>query len=87
MKLEIVTPEKIVYSREVGMVVLPGAEGDMGVLQNHSPLVSDLREGEIAIFENATDAQPKERFQVKGGIAQVTANECTILATEIATAA
>lgn len=83
MKLEIVTPEKIAYSRDVGMVVLPGAEGDMGVMTNHAPLVSDLREGEITIYADANDAQPQERFVVKGGIAQVTPSVCTILATEI----
>lgn len=86
MKLEIVTPEKIAYSREVGMVVLPGAEGDIGVMENHSPVISDLREGEIAIYADANDAQPKERFVVKGGIAQVTPKVCTILATDIAAA-
>ena len=83
MKLEIVTPEKVAYSREVGMVVLPGAEGDIGVMDNHSPLVSDLREGEIAVYTDANDTQPKERFVVKGGIAQITAKLCTVLATDI----
>ncbi len=82
MKLEIVTPEKLVYSKEVTMVTLPGSEGDFGVLANHSPLISDLREGEIAIYDSV-DGQPKEKLEIDGGVAQVTANSCTVLVTAV----
>jgi len=87
MKLEIVTPEKMVFSKNIGMAILPGAEGDFGVLDNHSPVISELREGEVAVFANATDSVANEKFAIKGGIAQVTATTCTILATAIQQAA
>lgn len=82
MKLEIVTPEKLILSKEVTMVTLPGSEGDFGVLQNHSPVISELREGEIAIYDSV-DGQPKEKFHVDGGVAQVTADTCRVLATNV----
>jgi F-type H+-transporting ATPase subunit epsilon len=82
MKLEIVTPEKMIFSKEVAMVVLPGSEGDFGVLTNHSPLVSDLREGEIAVY-NTADGQPTEKFTITGGVVQVTPTDCTVLATSV----
>jgi F-type H+-transporting ATPase subunit epsilon len=80
MKLEIVTPEKMIFSQNVEMVTLPGTEGDFGVLDNHSPLVSELREGEIAIYSNQ-NSEPSQKLNIKGGVAQVSAETCTVLTT------
>ena len=76
LKAELVTPEKMLFSGEATMVEAPGAEGDFGVLANHSPLVSLLREGVVTIH---TDAATKA-FQVTGGTAEVNESGIVILA-------
>ncbi|MDP7344510.1 MAG: ATP synthase F1 subunit epsilon, partial [Alphaproteobacteria bacterium] len=60
-------------------VVVPGAEGDFGVLPGHALLLSTVRPGIIEIFEND---KAKERFFVAGGFAEVTPERCTVLSTE-----
>ena len=79
LHFELVTPEKLVRSDDVHMVVVPGAEGDFGVLPGHALLLSTVRPGIIEIFEND---KPKERFFVGGGFAEVTPERCTVLSTE-----
>ena len=51
LKLDLISPEKLILSEDVDMVVLPGGEGDFGVMRGHSPVISTLRPGEIIIFE------------------------------------
>ena len=63
------------------MVVVPGTEGDFGVLPGHAPLISTIRPGVIAMFENG---QVTERIFVVGGFAEVTGERCTVLAEEAA---
>ena len=82
--LEIVSPEKLLLSRPVDMAVLPAAEGDMGVLPGHSPIILTLRGGMISLYENNAIV---ERFYVAGGFAEVTPERCTVLATEVIPAA
>jgi F-type H+-transporting ATPase subunit epsilon len=61
------------------MVVVPGTEGDFGVLAEHAPLISTVRPGTITVYqENAVS----ERIFVAGGFAEVTAERCTVLAEE-----
>jgi F-type H+-transporting ATPase subunit epsilon len=79
VNLEIVSPEKLLLSRPVDMVVLPGSEGDMGVLEGHSPMIVMLRGGTIALYEN--DKVTDQLF-VAGGFAEVTPERCTVLANE-----
>src|SRR5271154_2160830 len=76
---ELVTPERLIVSTEVEMVVVPGSEGNFGVLPGHSPLISTIRPGTIDIYENRVVTQ---RFFVVGGIAEVTPEGCTVLAEE-----
>jgi len=79
LDLEIVSPEKLLLSRPVDMVVIPAAEGEMGVLPQHSPMILLLRGGTIRLYEgnNVTD-----RFYVAGGFAEITPERCTVLANE-----
>jgi F-type H+-transporting ATPase subunit epsilon len=77
---ELVTPERLVLSTEVEMVVVPGTEGNFGVLPGHSPLVSTIRPGMIEIYE--TRPVISERIFVVSGIAEVTPEGCTVLAEE-----
>ena len=78
-QLELVSPEKLLLSRAVEMAVLPAAEGEMGVLPGHAPMIVTLRGGVIAVTENG---QVTERLYVAGGFAEVTPERCTVLADE-----
>lgn len=78
-QLEFVSPEKLLLSRPVEMAVLPAAEGEMGVLPGHAPMIVALRGGVIAVRE---DGQETERLFVAGGFAEITPTRVTILADE-----
>src|SRR5690606_24711314 len=77
IQFELVSPERLLMSREVDMVVVPGIEGDFGALPSHAPFISVVRPGVIAVFENG---QVSERVFVAGGFAEVTPERCTVLA-------
>lgn len=76
---ELVSPEKLLISRDVEMVVAPGSEGNFGVLPRHAPMISTLRPGVIDVYEGGKIA---EQIFVAGGFAEVTEERCTILAEE-----
>ena len=78
LHFELVTPEKQVLSEDVYMVVVPGTEGDFGVLAGHAPFMSVLRDAEVAVYRTQ-GAQP-ERIPVSGGFAEVSDNGLAILA-------
>jgi len=78
-QLELVSPEKLLLSRKVDMVVFPAAEGVMGVLAGHAPMIVSLRGGVIAVHEGG---QVTEQLFVAGGFAEVSADRVTILADE-----
>lgn len=78
-QLELVSPEKLLLSRQVEMVVIPAAEGEMGVLPGHAPMIVALRGGVIRVVEGGRDA---ERLFVAGGFAEVTPERVTVLADE-----
>ena len=80
VNLEIVSPEKLLLSRPVDMVVIPASEGDMGVLEGHAPMIVMLRGGVIALYEG--DHVTDQLF-VAGGFAEVTPERCTVLANEV----
>ena len=73
---ELVSPERLVMSAEVGMVVIPGAEGDFGVLPGHAPMISNVRSGVISIYN---DRAIVSRVFVAGGFAEVSDNRLTLL--------
>lgn len=75
--LEIVSPEKLLMSRPVDMVVIPAAEGEMGVLPLHAPMIVLLQEGKIRLYEGG---RVTESLQVSGGFAEVTPTRVTVLA-------
>lgn len=78
LHFELVTPERLVRSDDVYMVVVPGSEGEFGVLAGHAPFMSTLRNGDIAIYRSA-GAEP-ERIPVEGGFAEVSDRGLTVLA-------
>lgn len=79
LHFELVSPEKLLSAADVFMVVVPGTEGDFGVLPGHAPLVSTIRPGAIQVFPNGMADSP-ERIFIDGGFAEVGPNGLTILA-------
>jgi F-type H+-transporting ATPase subunit epsilon len=76
---EIVSPERLLLSRPVEMAVIPAAEGEMGVLPGHAPMILSLAGGVISVHEGG---QVTERLFVMGGFAEVTPTRVTVLAEE-----
>jgi F-type H+-transporting ATPase subunit epsilon len=80
--LEIVSPEKLLLSKPVDMVVIPAAEGEMGILVNHAPMIVLLRAGTIRLYQGTAVT---EQLYVTGGFAEVTPTRVTVLANEATT--
>ena len=79
LHFELVTPERLIRSEEVHMVVVPGAEGDFGVLEGHSPMMSTLRD-DAALEIYATAGATPQVLRVTGGFAEVSDKGLTELA-------
>jgi F-type H+-transporting ATPase subunit epsilon len=79
VEFELVSPQRLLMSEPVEMVVVPGVEGDFGVLPGHSLLISAVRPGVIDIHEGG---KVRDRIFVAGGFAQVSPERCTVLAEE-----
>ncbi len=77
--LEIVSPDRLLLSQPVDMAVIPAAEGEMGVLPGHSPMIVLLQGGTITLHEGG---RPTSRLYVSGGFAEITPERCTVLADE-----
>jgi F-type H+-transporting ATPase subunit epsilon len=80
ISLEIISPEKLLLKRDVDMVVIPGTDGDIGVLPGHSKLITGLRGGLVDIYEAGNISG---RYFVSGGFAEVTESRCAVLADAI----
>src|SRR6201997_2658693 len=79
VQFELVTPERLLLDEMVEMVVVPGTEGNFGVLAGHAPLISTIRPGTIEIYEGRTVTR---RIFVVGGLAEVVPDRVTVLADE-----
>src|SRR6516162_10210462 len=75
---DLVSPERLLLSTDADMVTIPGADGYMGVMAGHMPLVSTLRPGMIDVQAGGKD----ERFFIRGGFAEVSPTKVTVLAEE-----
>jgi F-type H+-transporting ATPase subunit epsilon len=78
LRFSLVSPEKTLFDQDVTMVVIPGSEGDIGVLPNHAPLLTLLRPGVVSIYEGA---KVLVRLFVDGGFCEVTPERCMALVT------
>lgn len=76
---ELVSPERLLESSEADMVVVPGSEGDFGVLPGHAPIISTLRPGVIEVHDGGT---VRQRIMVTGGFAEVSNDRLTVLVEE-----
>ena len=82
LKFDVVSPEKRVLSAEVDIVEVPGAEGDFGVLPNHSPVMAMLRPGTLTVESDGK----RQSFELDGGFVDVTPEGVTVLAETISQA-
>jgi F-type H+-transporting ATPase subunit epsilon len=78
LHFELVTPERLVRSEDVYMVVVPGTEGDFGVLHGHAPLMSTIRDGNLSVYK--TEKGEPETIRIEGGFAEVNEKGLTVLA-------
>jgi F-type H+-transporting ATPase subunit epsilon len=76
LRLEIVTPERLAYDDDVDAVILPGSEGELGVLPHHAPLLTTLGAGELRIRKGGQE----ESFAVFGGFLQVRPDKVVVMA-------
>ncbi|MGO1119839.1 F0F1 ATP synthase subunit epsilon [Rhodovibrionaceae bacterium A322] len=79
VEFELVSPESLLRSQPVAMVVVPGSEGDFGVLPRHAALISSVRPGVISVYEKDRH-EVSDKIFVAGGFAEVTPQRCTVLA-------
>ncbi|MFC3100901.1 ATP synthase F1 subunit epsilon [Altererythrobacter lauratis] len=81
LHFELVTPAKLVRSEDVYMVVVPGTEGEFGVLEGHAPFMSTIRDGAVQVYKTAGAAP--ESITVRGGFAEVSEAGLTVLAEQV----
>ncbi len=77
VEFELVSPEKLLMSQPVDMVVVPGGEGNFGVLAGNAPMIATVRPGTIDVYEGD---RVTDRIFIAGGFAEVTETRCTVLA-------
>ena len=78
---DLVSPELLVFNDKVGMIIVPGKEGDIGVLPGHSKLLSSLRSGRVMVY--GEDKQLLKSFFVTGGFVEINPEKCILLAEEV----
>ena len=81
ISFDLVSPEHLIFNEEVGMIIVPGKDGDFGVLPGHSKLMSSLRPGRIMIYSE--DKNLLKSFFVSAGFAEVNPEKCIILAESV----
>jgi F-type H+-transporting ATPase subunit epsilon len=81
LHFELVTPTRLVRSEDVYMVVVPGTEGEFGVLEHHAPFMSTVRDGAVKVYK--TENAVPEEIIVVGGFAEVTPEGLTVLAEHV----
>jgi F-type H+-transporting ATPase subunit epsilon len=77
MFLEIITPDKKLFSGEVKSILLPGSDGKFGILDKHAPIISSLKQGTLKIVDLE---EQKQTFEIKGGVVEMLDNKVIILA-------
>ena len=77
---EIISPQQTIFNDEIDLCILPGVEGDFGILKNHMPFLTSLRIGVAYVFKNKKIV---EKFLVNGGIVEVSKNKCTLLSEDV----
>ena len=81
ISFDLVSPEKLIYNDSVGMIIIPGKEGDIGVLPGHSKLLSSLRPGRVMIYGESKNLI--KSFFVSAGFVEINPGKCIVLAEEV----
>ena len=81
ISFDLVSPEQLVFSDKVGMIIIPGKEGDIGVLPGHSKLLSSLRSGRVMVYGEGK--QLLKSFFVSAGFVEINPEKCILLAEEV----
>ena len=81
ISFDLVSPENLIFNDEVGMIIVPGKDGDIGVLPEHSKLLSSLRPGRVMVY--GEDKNLLKSFFVSGGFVEVNTEKCIVLAESI----
>ena len=81
ISFDLVSPENLIFNDEVGMIIVPGKDGDFGVLPGHSKVMSSLRPGRVMVY--GEDKNLLKAFFVSGGFAEVNSEKCIVLAESV----
>ena len=81
ISFDLVSPEQLVFNDKAGMIIVPGKEGDIGVLPGHSKLLSSLRAGRVMVY--GEDKHLLQSFFVSGGFVEINPEKCIVLAEEV----
>ena len=76
MDVQIITPDRNLYEGKADLVTVPGTSGSIGILNNHAPLVSSLKKGEVKVILNENE----QFFKIDGGVVEVLKNKVVVLA-------
>ena len=78
ISFDLVSPEKLLFNNDVGMIIVPGKDGDIGILPGHSKLLSSLRPGRVMVY--GENKELIKSFFVTSGFVEVNPNKCIVLA-------
>ena len=81
ISFDLVSPENLIFSDDVGTIIVPGKDGDLGVLPGHSKVMSSLRSGRVMVYSE--DKNLVKSFFVSGGFAEINPEKCIILAESV----
>ena len=81
ISFDLVSPENLIFNNEVGMIIVPGKDGDLGILPGHSKVMSSLRPGRVMVY--GEDKNLLKSFFVSGGFAEINPEKCIVLAESV----
>ena len=81
ISFDLVSPENLIFNDDVGMIIVPGKDGDLGILPGHSKLMSSLRPGRVMVY--GEDKNLLKSFFVSGGFAEINPEKCIVLAESV----
>ena len=81
ISFDLVSPENLIFNDEVGMIIIPGKDGDIGILPGHSKIMSSLRPGRVMVYGEGKNLL--KSFFVSGGFAEVNSEKCIVLAESV----
>ena len=81
ISFDLVSPENLIFNNEVGMIIVPGKDGDLGILPGHSKVMSSLRPGRVMVY--GEDKNLLKSFFVSGGFTEINPEKCIVLAESV----